>query len=137
MTKEDVLELLPNGTMGYFSTVNADGFPESRFWQFQFEEDGKFYFATNNTKDVFKEVINNPKVGFVTAEATGKYVIRLVGAATSVTKPSEKEEAYSKMDKVVLSLYKSWSNPLLEIFYISDCEIKFTKGFGLPEVIKG
>lgn len=24
MTKEDVLELLPNGTMGYFSTVNAE-----------------------------------------------------------------------------------------------------------------
>lgn len=82
MTKEDVLELLPNGTMGYFSTVNVDGFHETKFWQFQFEE------------------------------------------------------AYSKMDKVVLSLYKSWSNPLVEIFYISDCEIKFTKGFGLPEVIK-
>lgn len=137
MTKEDVLELLPNGTMGYFSTVNANGFPETRFWQFQFEEDDKIYFATNNTKDVFKEVVNNPKVGFTTAEATGKHIIRIVGTATIVTKPSEKEEAYSKMDKVVLSLYKTWSNPLLEIFYISDCEIKFTKGFGLPEVIKG
>ncbi|WP_290445886.1 hypothetical protein [Clostridium estertheticum] len=40
------------------------------------------------------------------------------------------------MDKIVLSLYKSWSNPLLEIFYISDCEVKFTKRFGLPKVIK-
>jgi hypothetical protein len=37
MTKEDILELLPNGTIGYCSTVNANGFPKTRFWQFQFE----------------------------------------------------------------------------------------------------
>ncbi|MCB2362577.1 pyridoxamine 5'-phosphate oxidase family protein, partial [Clostridium estertheticum] len=120
MTKEEKLELLPNGTMGYFSTVKANGFPQTRFWQFQFEEDGKFYFATNNTKDVFVQILNNPKVGFTVSEPNGKYVIRIVGTAAIVTKPSEKEEAYSKMDKIVLSLYKSWSNPLLEIFYISD-----------------
>ncbi|WP_278326696.1 hypothetical protein [Clostridium acidisoli] len=41
------------------------------------------------------------------------------------------------MDKVVLAIYKSWSNPLLEILCLSDCEIKFTKGFGLSEMIKG
>lgn len=136
MTKEDILELLPNGTMGYFSSINNNRFPETRPWQFQFEEDGKFYFATNNTKDVYKEIVNNSKVGFTASESTGKYTIRIVGIAIIVTKPSEKEEVYYKMDKAVLALYKSWSNPLLEVFYISDCEIKYSRGYGIPEVIK-
>lgn len=25
---------------------------------------------------------------------------------------------------------------LLEVFYISDCEIKYSRGYGIPEVIK-
>ena len=135
MTKESILELLPNGTMGIFSTINENGVPDGRGWQFQFEEDGKFYFETNNTKDVYKEMMSNPNVAFTAMEPTGKYTIRITGKATFITDPSKKEEAFVKLDKIVTGMYKSWDSPVLEIFYISSGELKLAKGFTPPEII--
>jgi len=136
MTKENVLELLTNGAMGIFSTINEEGMPDGRGWQFQFEEDDKFYFSTNNTKDVYKEMIANPNVAFTLMEPTGKYTIRITGKATFVTDPSEKEKAFNKLSEIVKSMYKTWDNPGLEIFYVSKGEIKFANGFNPPEVIR-
>lgn len=135
MTIKDVLELLPNGTMGIFSTINEEGIPDGRGWQFQFEEDGKFYFATNNTKDVYKEMNSNPNVAFTSMEPTGKYTVRITGKATFINDKTEKERAFNKLDKIVKSMYKSWDNPVLEIFYVSNGELKLAKGFNPVEVI--
>jgi len=136
MTIENVLELLPNGSMGIFSTINEEGFPDGRGWQFQFEENGKFYFATNNTKDVFKEIQSNPNVSFTSMEPTGKYTVRIIGKATFITNPSEKEKAYAKLDNIVKGIYKPWNDPVLEIFYVSNGELKIATGFNPAEIIK-
>lgn len=135
MTKEDLLELFPSGTFGYFSTVDANGYPQTRFWQFQFEEDGRFYFATNNTKNVFTELCKNPKVAFTATDSKGIYTLRLTGLANVIDKPTEKEDAYYNLADSVKSFYKEWSNPMLEIFYMSECSMRITKGFGLLEDI--
>lgn len=136
MTKEDVLKLLPNGSMGIFSTVGGNGFPDARGWQFQFEEDGKFYFGTANTKNVYKEMKNNPNVCFTSFDSSWKYTVRIIGKATFITDASEKKEAFSKFTKSVQGMYKSSDNPILEIFYISKGTLKLAKGFNPPEEIK-
>lgn len=135
MTKEDVLELLPNGALGIFTTINEEDFPDGRGWQFQFEEDNKFYFCTGNNKDVYKEMKANPKVAFTVMEPTGKYTVRITGKATFVTGASEKEKAFNKLTDTVKGMYKSWDNPTLEIFYTSNGELKVAKGFNPAEVI--
>jgi len=136
MTIENVLELLPNGSMGIFSTINEEGFPDGRGWQFQFQENGKFYFSTANTKDVYKEMKANPNVSFTSMEPTGKYTVRIIGKSTFISDPSEKEKAYAKLDNIVKSIYKSWDDPILEIFYVSNGELKVATGFNPAEVIK-
>ncbi|MDR3595691.1 pyridoxamine 5'-phosphate oxidase family protein [Clostridium sp.] len=135
MTIENILELLPNGSMGIFSTINEKGIPDGRGWQFLFEEAGKFYFATNNTKDVYKEMIANPNVAVTAMEPTGKHTVRITGKATFITDKSEKEQAYAKLDKIVKGIYKSWDDPILEIFYVSNGELKLARGFSPVEVI--
>lgn len=135
MTKENILELLPNGSLGIFSTINEDGIPDGRGWQFQFEDDDKFYFSTNNTKDVYKEIIVNPNVSFTVMEPTGKYTIRITGKATFIIDPSKKEKTFAKLDNIVKGMYKSWDSPVLEIFYVSSGELKLAKGFNPPEII--
>lgn len=122
--------------MGIFSTINKNGVPDGRGWQFQFEEDDKFYFSTNNTKDVYKEMMANPNVAFTAMEPTGKYTIRITGKATFITDPSKKEETFAKLDNIVKVIYKYRNSPVLEIFYISSGELKLAKGFNPPEIIK-
>lgn len=136
MIKENILELLPNGSIGIFSTVNEEGFPDGRGWQFQFEENNKFYFATSNIKDVYKEIIANPNVSFTSMEPTGKYTIRIIGKATFVTDTYEKEKAFAKLDNGVKNIFKSCNNPNLEIFYVSNGELKLAQGFNPADVIK-
>ncbi|MBU3177550.1 pyridoxamine 5'-phosphate oxidase family protein [Clostridium estertheticum] len=48
------------------------------------------FFTTSfaYTSDVFVQILNNPKVGFTVSEPNGKYVIRIVGTAAIITKPS-------------------------------------------------
>lgn len=136
MTKENVLELLPNGSMGILSTIKEGSIPDARGWQFQFEEDDKFYFATNNTKAVYSEIATNPNVCFTSMEPTGKYTVRVIGKATFITKAAEKEKTFKKLDAIVKGIYKSFDNPILEIFYVSKGELKLAKGFNPPEVTK-
>jgi uncharacterized pyridoxamine 5'-phosphate oxidase family protein len=48
MNIEQIKEILSDGTMGYFATLNGQQL-EVRGWQYQFSEENKFYFMTTNT----------------------------------------------------------------------------------------
>jgi len=133
MKIEQVKELLVDGTMGYFATINGEQL-EVRGWQYQFEEGNKFYFLTSNTKDVFKEMKTNPQVAF--AGVSNGYNVRISGKAIFVTDKAEKEKAFIRLSTQVQQMYESASNPIAEIFYIGSGEIKINKGFTPYENIK-
>lgn len=133
MTIEQFKEILNNGTIGYFATTNGDQL-EVRGWQYQFEEDNKFYFITSNNKDVFKEMKINPQVAF--ACSNSGYNVRISGKAKFLTDKTEKERAFSKVSEQVQQMYESAANPLVEIFYIGSGELKISKGFEPFEKIK-
>ena len=60
--QEQVVEFLKNSGMYYLATVDSEGQPHVRIFTSRVVVDGKVYIQTNKTKDVFKQIIDNPKV---------------------------------------------------------------------------
>jgi uncharacterized pyridoxamine 5'-phosphate oxidase family protein len=133
MTLDQIKEILTDGAIGYFATVDGEQL-EVRGWQYQFAEGNKFYFVTANTKDVYKQMKANPQVAF--ACVSNKYNVRISGKAIFETDAARKEELFPKLSESVQGLYQSGSNPILEFFYIESGEIKVSQGFDPFEVIK-
>lgn len=132
MNIEQVREILTDGTTGYFATINGEQL-EVRGWQYQFAEGNKFYFGTANTKAVYKQMKANPQVAF--ACVSNGHNIRISGKAVFVD-AEEKKKCFSRLSAQVQAMYKSWDNPVIEIFYIDRGEIKINKGYEPFEVIK-
>ncbi|HEY8804669.1 MAG TPA: pyridoxamine 5'-phosphate oxidase [Clostridium sp.] len=133
MNLEQVKEILVDGTLGYFATIN-NGQVELRGWQYQFQENNKFYFATANAKDVCKQMKINNQVGF--ACVSNGYNVRISGESTFVNDVTIKADIFSKISAGVQAMYKNVSNPKFEIFYIGSGEIKVSKGYEPFESIK-
>ena len=51
-----VVEFLQANPVQYLATVGRDGKAKCRPFMFCFEKDGKRWFCTNNTKDVYKDI---------------------------------------------------------------------------------
>ena len=51
-----VVEFLQANPVQYLATVGRDGKAKCRPFMFCFEKDGKLWFCTNNTKDVYKDM---------------------------------------------------------------------------------
>ena len=56
-----VVEFLNANPVQYLATVGRDGKAKCRPFMFCFEQDGKLWFCTNNTKDVYKDMLANPE----------------------------------------------------------------------------
>ena len=56
-----VVEFLQENPVQYLATVGRDGKAKCRPFMFAGEMDGKLWFCTNNTKDVFKDMQENPE----------------------------------------------------------------------------
>ena len=57
-----VVEFLTANPVQYLATVGRDGTAKCRPFMFCFEKDGKLWFCTNNTKDVYKVMQANPEI---------------------------------------------------------------------------
>lgn len=129
MNKAEFMNYLTEGICGIFSTVRDDGMPEARGWQFQYEENGRYYFATANTKEVYAQLQAHPKAAFTYMEPSGKFTLRITGNVGFVKDDGQKKIAWEKMAPPVKGKYKTWDNPTLEIIYIENAELKFEKGY--------
>ena len=58
---QKVVEFLQKNPVQYLATVGRDGKAKCRPFMFCFEQDGKLWFCTNNTKDVYKDMLANPE----------------------------------------------------------------------------
>ena len=59
---QKVVEFLQANPVQYLATVGRDGKAKCRPFMFCFEQDGKLWFCTNNTKDVYKDMQENPNI---------------------------------------------------------------------------
>ena len=97
--------------------MGRDGKAKCRPFMFLFEQEGKLWFCTNNTKDVYKDMQTNPEIEVTVASPTYAW-IRLHGTATFENNMAVKEGAMG--NPIVKGQYGEASNPIFEVFYIKD-----------------
>lgn len=112
---EEAIKFLQENITGFLATAEA-GKPKVRPFQFMREEDGKLFFCTNSTKDVFKQLKANPYVEFSSYSPNFAW-IRLSGKVNFSNDLKMKEKVLESSE-LVKSIYKTADNPIFEIFYI-------------------
>ena len=76
----EVVKFLQENPVQYLATVGRDGKAKCRPFMFAGEMDGKLWFCTNNTKDVYKDMQQNPNIE-VSVSSPAYAWIRLNGEA--------------------------------------------------------
>lgn len=107
------LKANPNGVLA--TAVN--GQPHTRIFQYLWDEDGKIFFCTATTKDVFKELQANPNVSFCTWDPMTFEVLRLNGAAHFMDDAARKARVLEE-NPAIKGIYKDAANPIFTIFYV-------------------
>ena len=79
ITKEDCFNQLRDVIDAVLSTVDENGNPQSRIIDIMHIEDEKIYFLTGRGKDVYREIINHPKVSYLSLKDNKS--IRISGEA--------------------------------------------------------
>lgn len=130
LTMNEVIQFLNENPVQYFATVGLDGTPKVRPFQFMLEQDGKLYFCTNNTKEVYKEMQNTPYVEIVTSSSTFSWM-RLSGKVT-FSNDLEIKKAIIEASPLVKSLYQTAENPIFEIFYLDEANAVIADFSGNP-----
>lgn len=126
-----LLKFLNNNKQGQLATLRNNK-PIMRPFQFTFERDGKFYFMTSNTKNVYRQLIASAVAGFAVLGKDMKWV-RLSGEVQFVDSFELKEELLNS-NPIFRANYKTADNPAFELFYIHKGVASLHKGTG--EVIE-
>ncbi|MDI9216678.1 MULTISPECIES: pyridoxamine 5'-phosphate oxidase family protein [Clostridium] len=126
----EVVEFLKENAVQYFATVGLDGKAKVRPFQFMLEKEGKLYFCTNNKKDVFNEIKNNPYVEVCASSPKFEW-LRLNGKVVFSNDLDIKREVIES-SSLVKSLYKNAENPIFEIFYLQEVKAVISDFSGNP-----
>ena len=124
----EVLEFLTTNPTFYLATVEENQARVRPFGAIAKFED-KLYFATNNTKPVFKQLVTNPKVEISTTSPKGEW-IRLSGTAVMDSRHETKEAMLNAVPSLK-NMYTS-DDDVFEVFYLTDAIAVFNS-FGSAE----
>lgn len=126
---KEITELLKATPYGCLATVE-NGLPRVRPFGFMFEEEGKLYFCTNNTKDVSRQLKEVPFVEY-SATTNDMVTLRLNGRVLFSEDMDKKQKAL-EASELVKSLYKSADNPIFEVFYMEHGKATISDFSGQP-----
>ncbi len=110
---QEVKTLLQTNRSGFLATVD-DGQPRVRPFQFQFEDQGKFFFCTAKNKDVYKQLQAVPSVEFA-ATSPAMVTVRLRGSVEFSDDRSVKERILVN-EPMIRSIYGNADNPNFTLF---------------------
>ena len=113
----EVVTFLNENPVQYLATIGRDGKAKCRPFMFAGEKDGRLWFCTNSTKDVYKDLQANPYTEISVSSPTYAW-IRLNGRAVFENNMAVKEGAMG--NPIVKGQYGEASNPIFEVFYIQD-----------------
>ncbi len=116
---ERVIRFLKENPLQYCATVGADGSPKVRPFQMMYHEGGRLYYCTGAKKDVYAELLRDPRLEICVS--TMDRWLRIRGRAVWVDDRAAKERVLQE-SPLVRSIYKDADNPLLKVFYIADAE---------------
>lgn len=112
-----VVEFLQENPVQYLATVGRDGKAKCRPFMFAGEMDGKLWFCTNNTKDVFKDMQKNPEVEISVSSPSYAW-LRLHGRTVFENNMAAKEMCIA--NPIVKGQYETAGNPIFEVFYLEE-----------------
>lgn len=112
---KQVVAFLQDNSSGYLATVEG-GKPKVRPFQFMLEDNGKLYFCTANTKEVYRQLQVNPHIEFSSSSPSFSW-IRLSGEVKFSNDRLIKEKVLA-LNPLVKSIYQTADNPVFAIFYL-------------------
>jgi len=125
----EVVEFLQENPVQYLATVGRDGKAKCRPFMFCFENDGKLWFCTNNTKEVYKDIQNNPFIE-VSVSSPSYAWIRLNGKAVFENNMVVKESCMD--NSIIKGQYQTADNPIFEVFYLENAHAMIADFSGNP-----
>ncbi len=118
---ERAVKFLKENPVQYLATVGNDGKAKCRPFMFLLEKEGKLFFCTNNKKNVYKDMEKNPYIEICTSSKDFTW-IRISGKAVFTQDIKIKEECLNI--PMIKNIYHNADNPIFEVFYIDNMEIK-------------
>ena len=112
-----VVEFLQENPVQYLATVGRDGKAKCRPFMFIAEVEDKLWFGTNNQKDVYKDMLENPEIQISVSSPKYEW-IRLSGKAVFENNMEVKKICIE--NPIVKGQYKTADNPIFEVFYIEN-----------------
>jgi uncharacterized pyridoxamine 5'-phosphate oxidase family protein len=125
----EVVKFLQDNPVQYLATVGRDGKAKCRPFMFCFEQEGKLWFCTNSTKDVYKDIKVNPDIE-ISVSSPAYAWIRLNGKAVFENNMDVKEGCMAS--PIVKGLYNTADNPIFEVFYIAGAKAVIADFSGNP-----
>ena len=121
---EKIIEYLK----GVFFVATTEGDqPRVRPFDSVVAYDGKIYFETTQNKNVYRQLVENPKIEIFCLNESGS--LRLTGVARAETDDNKKQE-------VIKMIGKYMDNPMLAVFSIGDAEAVITNTAGETETVR-
>ena len=106
---------------GIFFLATADGDqPKLRPLGFHMEMDGKVMFGVGQFKNVYKQMVANPKVEIVAAKPDGHW-LRYTGKAVFETDPKYAEASLEAMP-MLKNIYNDETGNKLMMFHLEDAK---------------
>lgn len=105
-----------NGTDAYFLATVEEGEARVRPIGVTVEFNGRVYFASNNQKDMFKQIINNPSVAI--SAFNGEKWIRITGNAV-IDNSIEAKDAMLEANPHLKDMYSA-EDSIFEVFYVDN-----------------
>lgn len=112
---EQILNFLREAGIYYLATTDENQ-PHVRPLGFVMEWDGKLAFSTSNKKNMYRQLITNPRVEL--CAYNGKNALRIIGRASFVTSPESQKKALETMP--MLQKIYSVNDGNFEIFCLED-----------------
>lgn len=112
-----VVEFLQENPVQYLATVGRDGKAKCRPFMFCLEKDQRLWFCTNNKKDVYKDMQENPEVEISVSSPEYAW-IRLSGKVVFENNMEIKESCMN--NPIVKGQYQTADNPIFEVFYLEN-----------------
>ena len=125
----DVVKFLQENPIQYLATIGRDGKAKCRPFMFIGEQKEKLWFCTNNTKDVYKDMQENPNIEVCVSSPSYAW-IRLSGKAVFENNIEVKELCMN--NPIVKGQYDTPDNPIFEVFYLENAKAVIADFSGNP-----
>lgn len=127
---QEILEYLAAAGTYFLATADGDQ-PKVRPIGFCMPCEGRLYFCTNELKDMYKQLVANPRFEICATKPDGTW-LRFSGEAVFDKRPELKEKAFAFMPPLK-GMYGNPDSPPFALFYAKDVKGAFFSMAAAPK----